>query len=482
VEETLMSLEAAPAGERRLRRWLSGAIVLLGVAGLVGVVLSRPSEPPLGALLAGFGFALVLGLVLWPSSPLSRVSVLFGTTGVVMLGLWLIGAHYDVILQPRVVFDAFIVVGAVLVGGAIAVLTRSPLGWLLGLVAAGALWVTSAIAGFGVLFDPLIPWRMAHVLVALGGLAAASWAGHVVFRAASTFGAPAITRSLRLGELTLSALLATFIGAYGIWYGYIVGPTDRPPTLEAALEASRMRSVPGYTRQAVTVTLENPGDTRLVIIADAYNVLAVDLVPAESGTMACRMTSALMERDEVACPESSPIASFMPIRFGTVGVPLSTRATYRLVQTGRLLRPGSWLDPGTTVPERSTVYLPDDVVSYLFEYVVMYGRQDRLAFGRPEDSDLESRCIDGYGVLMTYRRVPGDPIAGLINAIDPVRLQAGWQVDPDRGTSLGFCQYDGAAYTPFGTANTEVGESAMSNLEREMGFARIDIGEVYDAR
>lgn len=459
------------------------------------------SHSLVGALLALGVTLLLVATVLWARSPIYAIRRLLAVTGGAVLMLWIVGTVLELDVRPEEFYDAFLIVGAILLVAA--VLLHDPKDteadkkrrlpkvgpratWLLGLLASLLLIVAASVAGLGVLFDPDVPdTKPAYIVIAvlalLGGVLAAS----NLLQAAENFDAHNIIESSRFSDVTLVAVLGGLVAGFGLWYGYIVVPASEAPTLDVELAVEQLGSSDGEDILAFTVIAHNRGSSPVKLLASPYRIYAgrlqhgapdnADNTDAAPGTYQCRVGAEIQEASSLECYKSSE--GERPVRVASTSMSVRRQAwvDYTPEQTGQLWSPGQWVDPGSSFPVRLAVALPEGTDVIRFERSVVYAPEARVE--RDDVGEVPSDCSFFNSPKVHYRWVAIDPIAGLVNALDPTRFEVVWQVDgreTDRGQlRVEVCPWSAGKYRRVD------GGLNLSEALRDLGIAHVSMRDEF---
>jgi hypothetical protein len=434
---------------------LTGAIALVLVALLEamsrdGYLEIEEWRPSLGILIALAAVSLFVRAILGAADDGERVGRTLAGSGLILFGLWVIPSLLGVTVQPTLLHDAFLVAGMVGIAAAVAswTLPGTRTTWLLAFLATLLIWLVIAMSALGLFFDHRSVPRLIHLTATLGWVLLVSWALYVLIRDAERSGADGLLARLKLSDITVTALLGGLLAGYGLWYAYVVGPTDVPPSLDVrvAMEATKILdagSISGsgegtMPAQAVRVTFStrNTSDARVAILGDVYNISGVTQTRALSENPAadvrgyhCRARRVLGRDGSRPCVDPEP-----EILSGAVGVARDIVPVYTALDVGRIWHPGEWLEPGSESSASVVVFPPPGVDHLRVDVDVLFARAGRLQLAPVEDYRSEqfertliSRCGGNEWPATRFRRLAGDPLTGLIGAYAPERYEVVWR-------------------------------------------------------
>jgi hypothetical protein len=445
-------------GDRRLQTGVLAAgagglalIAVLEVLSRSGALDVHAWRGGMGVVLAVSAAALFVGSLLRPRDPADFVRRTLGGSGLLLLALWVIPSLAGVAVQPRLLFDAFLAVGLACVTAAIVgwVLPNSLAVWLLEFIASLLLWLATAVSALGLFFDPVGAPRLVYLALMVGWVLIATRAVYVLVREARDPSRGNPLAKHQFSDITLTAVLGGLLAGYGLWYAWVVGPTDVPPSVNAqvAMLPAALSSVDlggatredvALTRNAVKVsfTVRNTSDSRVAILGDIYNIYSVD--PAvekdrgEAGNVRsyhCKARRDLGRNEGISCvgPDDS-------MRDGPVNVSRGFGADQTALDVGRIWQPGEWLEPGSESVVSLVVLPPADAQYLRAELWVVFARSDRLVLAPRDDyvneegvPTLASQCSANHWPSTRYRRLAGDPLSGLIAAYAPARFEVVWR-------------------------------------------------------
>lgn len=143
-----------------------------------------------------------------------------------------------------------------------------------------------------------------------------------------------------LGVFGVFSLGAVVSGAQ-LWYTSQYVPAHQAPSLTAESKLRQLPDASGLEAARLTLTVSNTSQTQARILGSVYRVSATRLLPA------------LRETDaEVARQARRPEVLGLPV------LRYRREANWDLVQTGRVLPEGYWLDPGEKFSTSALVYVP----------------------------------------------------------------------------------------------------------------------------
>lgn len=228
----------------------------------------------------------------------------------------------------------FLTGGYVLVSGRRAALSKTSARWPL------AGFVAGAITGF-FLFIAELRSLSVSVLVVMAAL---------LVVAVSLLGAKVLwAQGVKLGDLGKLALavLGTAFGLFQFWYANQYVPQVSYPAAHASASLEAASPVGDPATYRAQVTLKNEGKTRLVILASAYYITESALKPAK----ATETLDALARPFKTTPNGVSDVWMAQVARYSRY----EREAKARVVQSGRLIPAGWYLEPGQEVSREYAV-------------------------------------------------------------------------------------------------------------------------------
>jgi hypothetical protein len=477
---------------------------------LLGAVLLvvRRSVPELnGWAGAALGAAAMAGLgwfVLLASDAIEGARRVLGAFGLLMVAVWAAATFARVPVRPEEIFNAFLIVGFMLLIAAWALQVRSRGPWLLGLVAAAGLLLIAASSVAGIIFEPITPARPVQVLIALAALLSASWAGFTIFREARQFSAGEVIEDATdlvneppklIGLIVPVVISAVGIG-FGLWYTLVFGPIKEPPQLDVSVEMHFEHTASNYDQIRVEVTASNPTETQLRLMTSPYTVYQAIVRPTvdqpQTQVVDCPLKAELRADGGIECrranaPASSPTPAAMPYNVaGSVSASSITSLTpqsFVAVHSGQAWTPGHVIEPASTIKHSFVFAVPSNTEALRilrFELPLVFGRSDRLIATRADDA-----CLTDYGegllsdpTISTYRLLPIDPIAGLIGSIEPPALDIA--IEPSEGSmAVEICRHPADYFSELVEAPASV---RLADIFHDWGIGWTVVREDFTAR